>query len=448
MNLLFASTAYPPSIGGAQIYAHRLAIELSRSSADGGRGREDGRSTVAAVRVVCAWDSTRRDWLLGTSVGAERHDKTYALDGIPVTVLGLPTDVQRRLWPAVVAYFTLQAWMLPVITRAWAAAMRPHADRAELVHAFRIGREPFNFAALEVARQRDIPFILTPHHHPRWGTWLHRHYHRLYRAADGVIALTTAEREALVRLGVDEQRITVTGIGPVLAEQADGGRFRATHGLGAEPVVLFLGQKYPYKGYELLLTAATQVWAQAPETRFVFVGPRTPESRRRFASVQDPRILELDAVDLQTKTDALAAADVFCLPSREESFGGVYTEAWALGKPVIALDTAVSRSLIDPGGDGLLATADPAHLADHALCLLREPAWAARLGAAGRAKVHARYSWPSLAAQTCRAYARAGMPGTSPGCKSEDSPGLCASGNAPCNLTSYVDPNASPARLG
>lgn len=422
MNLLFASTAYPPSIGGAQIYAHRLARELVAVPREvGGPGTVYGPERLAVcgspppdpcrcacVKVVCVWDSTRRDWLLGTSLRADRQDRFYTLDGVPVTVLGLPAEVQRRLWPAVAAYYPLQRWALPVLTRAWAAAMGPHTAWADLVHAFRIGREPFNFAALEVARRRDIPFILTPHHHPRWGTLLHRHYHRLYRAADGVIALTTAERDALVRLGVAEGRITVTGIGPVLAERADGEGFRAAHGLGAEPVVLFLGQKYPYKGYDLLLAAATAVWAQVPETRFVFIGPRTPDSRRRFATVREPRILELDAVDLQTKTDALAAADVFCLPSREESFGGVYTEAWALGKPVIALDTAVSRSLIEPGADGLLAAPNPAALADHVLTLVRDRGLAARLGAAGQAKVQARYSWPSLAARTWQAYQGAG----------------------------------------
>jgi glycosyltransferase involved in cell wall biosynthesis len=359
--------------------------------------------------VVSAWDSTRRDWLFGTSVRADLQDRAYTLDGLEITVLGLPQDVQQQLWPAVAAYYPLQGWALPVITRAWAAVMLPHAARADLVHAFRIGREPFNFAALEVARRRGIPFVLTPHHHPRWGTWLHRHYHRLYRAADGVIALTTAEHDALVALGVDEQRITVTGIGPVLAEHADGGRFRATIGLGDEPVVLFLGQKYPYKGYGLVLDAAARIWSQSPETRFVFVGPRTPESQRRFAAVRDSRITELDTVDLQTKTDALAAAHVFCLPSREESFGGVYTEAWAMGKPVIALDTPVSRSLIEPGCDGLLAAPDPAQLADQVLSLLRDPARAAQLGAAGQAKVQARYSWASLARQTLSAYTRAGL---------------------------------------
>jgi hypothetical protein len=100
---------------------------------------------------------------------------------------------------------------------------------------------------LALARRRDVPFVFTPVHHPRWGGWLHRHYHALYRAADAVIALTEAERQMLVGLGSDERRVFVTGIGPVLAETYDGQRFRAQHGLGDHILVLFLGQKYAYK---------------------------------------------------------------------------------------------------------------------------------------------------------------------------------------------------------
>jgi glycosyltransferase involved in cell wall biosynthesis len=54
--------------------------------------------------------------------------------------------------------------------------------------------------------------------------------------------------------------------------------------------------------------------------------------------VNDPRILELGSVDLQTKTDALEACTLLCLPSTQESFGGVYTEAWSFKKPVIGCD--------------------------------------------------------------------------------------------------------------
>ncbi len=290
--------------------------------------------------------------------------------------------------------------------------MAPSVGPVDLVHNGRIGREGLSFASLSLARKRGVPFVLTPVHHPRWGTWLHRHYQRLYRDADAVIALTEGERELIVRLGVDERRVFVTGMGPVLAESGDGERFRAAHQLGDYPLVLFLGQKYAYKGVAALLEAAALVWRRCPEARFAFVGPRTRYSRRLFAGVDDRRIVELAPVDLQAKTDALAACQVLCVPSVQESFGGVYTEAWSLGKPVIGGDIAAVRSVIEDGQDGYVTAQQAEPVAERLLWLLERPEAAQAMGARGRAKVAASFTWPRLAALTEAVYARVLSQGT------------------------------------
>jgi glycosyltransferase involved in cell wall biosynthesis len=318
----------------------------------------------------------------------------------------LPDEARRRLVPWVLAYYALQGPALARIAEALNAEIAPWAANADLIHNCRIGREGLSYASLRVARQRDIPFVFTPVHHPRWGGWWHRYYHWLYRQADAVIALTEAERQLLIGLGVDERRLFVTGMGPVLAETADGAHFRAQHGLGEEPVVLCLGQKYAYKGLGAVLKAAPLVWARFPETRFLFIGPRTPYSRRLFAGVRDARIVELDAVGLQDKTDALAACDVFCLPSTQESFGGVFTEAWSLGKPVIGGDIPAVRTVIEEGQDGLLAPQQPGAIAAHILELLAHPTLRIEMGQRGQRKVNARYTWPRLAEQTEAVYER------------------------------------------
>ena len=389
MNLLFTSTSYPPAIGGAQQLMHQLARELMH------RHR---------VQVVTQWDTNRTDWLLGTTLNAPAEARSYTYGGVPVQRLTLPASVRRQLAPWVYAYYAAQGPALGRISAALAAELAPFATMADLIHNCRIGREGLSYASLRVARSRSIPFVLTPVHHPRWGGWLHRHYQRLYRQADALIALTESERQTLVGLGVDEARVAVTGMGPVLAETWDGARFRQDHGLGAEPIVLFLGQKYVYKGLAALAAAAPVVWRHLPEVRFAFVGPRTNFSRRLFSTLRDARYLELDAVSLQEKTDALAACDMLCVPSTQESFGGVYTEAWSLAKPVVAADIPALREVIADGQDGLLIHPQADAIAE-ALCqLLEQPALAAEMGRRGREKVEARFSWPRLAAMTEAVY--------------------------------------------
>lgn len=389
MNLLYTLTAYPPAIGGAQLHQHLLAQHL--------KARHN-------IQVVSQWDENRTDWLLGTTLQAPGQDHDYVIDSVSVHRLGLSWREKCRIAPYVPIYYPLMEVALPPIAACLERHLDPYAAQANLVHNVRIGREALSYASFHVARRRDIPFVLTPVHHPRWGGWWHRCYHRLYRQADAVIALTEAERRTLIELGVDERRVFVTGMGPVLAEAGDGARFRARYGLGAHPLVLFVGQKYAYKGVAALLAAARLVWRRFPETRFAFVGPRTPYSRRLFASVHDTRILELDTVSLQEKTDAFAACDVFCLPSSQESFGGVFTEAWSLGKPVVGADIPAVRLVIDDGQDGFLVTPQPGPLAERLMYLLEQPELRTQMGQRGRTKVQARYTWPRLAEQTEQVY--------------------------------------------
>ena len=320
--------------------------------------------------------------------------------------ISLPSDRRRRLRPWVYAYYLLQGPALARIAAALASQVKPWAASADLIHNCRIGREGLSYASWQIARARGVPFVLTPVHHPRWGGWLHRYFHRLYCQADALIALTEVERQTLVQLGADERRVHVTGMGPVLAETNDPQRFRERYGLGDAPLVLFLGQKYPYKGVAALLRAADLVWQRHPDARFAFVGPRTAYSRRLFSAAQDRRLLELDTVDLQEKTDALAACNVLCVPSTQESFGGVYTEAWSLSKPVVAADIPALRGVIDDGCDGLLAPAEPGAIAERLRDLLDKPALAHQFGRAGLAKVQARYTWPRLTQLTEQVYRR------------------------------------------
>ena len=67
-----------------------------------------------------------------------------------------------------------------------------------------------------------------------------------------------------------------------------------------------------------------------------------------------------------TKHRLLENCDIFCVPSRDESFGIVYAEAMMHSKPVVALDVApvneivingVTGLLVHPGREDLLADA-------------------------------------------------------------------------------------------
>ena len=385
MNILSVLTAYPPAIGGAQLHTHQIMRELAA------RHR---------VQVASFWGRRRTDWLLGTTLLAPLHPDSYSIDGIAVQQLALSLRQRLAALPWVAGYYGVKRAAIARLAAQLAPQLQRIMPDADVVHCARIGREPLAFAALEVARWRGVPFVLAPYHHPRWVGWNYRALHDLYRAADGVLVLTSVERDELAALGVRSERIFVVGAAPTLPPSADGARFRAAHAIPPDaPLVLFLGQKYRYKGWGLLLEAAPLVWQRHPAARFAFVGPPSPASTRAFARVRDPRIVELGAVSEGEKADALAACTAFCLPSSQESFGMVYLEAWALAKPVVALDIPALREVIDDGADGFrVPPGDAVALAERLSQLLADPALAARMGAAGQRKAQDRFTWPKVAA--------------------------------------------------
>src|SRR5207247_1210909 len=99
-----------------------------------------------------------------------------------------------------------------------------------------------------------------------------------------------------------------------------------------ERVCAAIGSGFARKGFDLLL----RLWREAPprDTALVLVGDderlasyrRQAEALGRRVRVTGPRP-DVEAV--------LAAADVTCLPSRQEAFGNVVLEACAAGVPVV-----------------------------------------------------------------------------------------------------------------
>ena len=388
MQLLYTLTAYPPYIGGAQLHQHYIAQQLQKQH---------------SIQVVSQWDTNRTDWLLGTTVRSPTNNYNYTVDNIPVHRLGLSIREKLQVAPYLPIYYPLMNLALPPIAACLEQHLSAYAAKADLIHNVRIGREGLSYASYQAAKRYDIPFIFTPVHHPRWIGWRYKAYIKLYQMADMVIALTNAEKQILIDLGVKADRITITGMGASLAPVAESAAFRNKYQIEA-PFVLFLGQHYPYKGYQQVIEAAALVWQKFPDVHFVFIGPSVGKSEQYFVSVNDKRIHSLGKVDLQTKTNAIASSSLLCVPSTQESFGGVYTEAWSLGKPVIGCNIPAVAEVIADGVDGYLVEQEPNQIAERIIYLLRNPTKAQAMGEAGKQKVASRYTWQKIADRTEQAY--------------------------------------------
>ena len=95
--------------------------------------------------------------------------------------------------------------------------------------------------------------------------------------------------------------------------------------------------------------------------------------------------MDVGEVEEPEKQWLLENCSVFCVPSADESFGIVYTEAMRSTKPVVALDVSPVNEIVINGETGVLVPAgDPSALAAALDKLLGNEALRKKMGEAGR----------------------------------------------------------------
>jgi glycosyltransferase involved in cell wall biosynthesis len=310
-------------------------------------------------------------------------------------------DMHRRALSRPIIYDYLALLGRGPHSRGLVAAARRAVAECDVVLA---GFMPFAtlWYMTRIARRARKPVILLPLFHPED---LYHHFRLFYRCcanADALLAQTPYSAAVFERLMPGAHAVEMgVGIDPdELGDAAiSGARFRQGHGLGDAPLVLFVGRKEAHKRYDLAVEAVDRLADE--RVRLVLVGADVDHH-----PLTSPRALHLGSLPRAELLDAYDACDVFVLPSEHESFGIVFLEAWMRGKPVIG--SARCRpvaSLIDAGVNGLLADGTE-ELSRQIARLLADPDQAHRLGAAGRAKVLARYTWPCIAGTVLDLYER------------------------------------------
>ena len=272
-------------------------------------------------------------------------------------------------------------------------------ERPDVVHSANIAFESMVAASARFARQRGVPHVVTPFVHLGEGPrskvrrfYTMPHQLALLRAADAVLTLTSMEADYLMAGGVPPARIRVVGAGIDVASVTggDGSRARERYGLRA-PVVLSLGAAAYDKGTVHLVDAVRRLHQRGQDVDLVVAGPPLSAFTRYVDALPAPErrhIHLLGFVAEEEKRDLLAAADVVVLASRTESFGLVFLEAWANGKPVIGARAGAIPDVVEHGTDGLLVEfGDVDGLAEAVSRLIADHGLAATLAERGRRKV-------------------------------------------------------------
>jgi alpha-maltose-1-phosphate synthase len=180
----------------------------------------------------------------------------------------------------------------------------------------------------------------------------------------------------------------------------------------ARPSVVFVGRVTRQKGLQVLLRAADRL-DRAAQLVLCAGQADTAELQAEIAGLAEHlRATRSGVVWLagmlpkREVIQVLSHATVFVCPSLYEPLGIVNLEAMACGTAVVASAVGGIPEVVADGTTGLLVPPeDDAALADAINALIRDPARAERLAAAGRTRAVGEFGWDRIAAQTADLYA-------------------------------------------
>lgn len=159
-----------------------------------------------------------------------------------------------------------------------------------------------------------------------------------------------------------------------------------------EPVLIHVSNFRPVKRITDVVAIFTEVHRQRP-CRLVMIGdgPERSSAERKLRDLGlEDRVAFLGKQD--RFEELLAAADVFLLPSEQESFGLAALEALSCGIPVVASDIGGIPELVSQGETGFLApVGNIGAMAGHVLSLVQDPARWQAFSRRARAQVLERF---------------------------------------------------------
>lgn len=395
MKALFLTNEYPPyTYGGAGVHVEYLSRELAK---------------LIDIEVRAFGDQQQNAGRLAVS--------------------GFPKDTSRYTCP-------------PPLRSAFAAISRcvdfntTNID-ADVVHCHTWYT---HFGGILAKLNYGLPLVLTVHSLEPLRPWKREQLGGAYdftcwvektamEMADAVIAVSQETKADVQRLfNVDEKRIHIiyNGIDPQEYRLSGARSVLAAQGIDPDrPFVLFVGRIARQKGIIHLVNAIKYF---DPDFQVVLCAgaPDTPEiaaeMKAAVSAAQQQRqgVIWIEKMlDKASVIELYGQAAVFCCPSIYEPFGIINLEAMACETAVVASAVGGIKEVVVHGETGFLVPleqmqespfepVDPDRFARDLAArvneLMADPSLRARFAAAGRRRAEERFSWSSIAKQTCQLY--------------------------------------------
>lgn len=189
--------------------------------------------------------------------------------------------------------------------------------------------------------------------------------------------------------------------------KVDPGRIKEKYGIHPlAPVVLYVGRLCKQKGPDLLVEAIPKILANRWDVKFVFAGEGGARDylQRRVQELGVGEAVRFPGyLDYWRYVEMLNAADIVCIPSRNEPFGLTLLEAFATGRPVVATDVGGLSENIENFVDGVKVYPTPDSIAWGINYLLNNPETMREISSKALEKVK-QFSWSNTIEKLMQSY--------------------------------------------
>ena len=348
---------------------------------------------------------------LGRELAARGHNIHFISSSLPTRLTELNErvhfhEVEMMSYPL----FEHQPYDLALATKMATVARSENLDLLHVHYAI-----PHSISAIlareSIKQKRYVPVITTLHGTDITLVGADRSYLPITRyglqQSDGVTAVSKFLKQATIEtFDFDETEVIPNFISPDLYQREKGSRICKNLSPNGEKLLVhvsnFRAVKRPADCVEIL----AKVREKGGNARLVMVGDGPELSACRHLAKKLNVSDETIFVGKQAKiVDYMAIADVFLLPSEEESFGLAALEAQACEVPVVATKVGGIPEVVSDGETGFLSNiGDTEKMSDDALKFINDDEMRQTFGQRGRELAIARYSSEKIIPQYINFY--------------------------------------------
>ena len=348
---------------------------------------------------------------LGRELALRGHNVHFIASALPTRLTELNErvhfhEVEMMSYPL----FEHQPYDLALATKMATVARSENLDLLHVHYAI-----PHSISAIlareSIKGKRYVPVITTLHGTDITLVGADRSYLPITRyglqQSDGVTAVSKFLKQATIEtFDFDEIEVIPNFISPDLYRREEGSPICRDLSPNGEKLLVhvsnFRAVKRPIDCVEIL----AKVREKGGDAHLVMVGDGPELSAVRHRAKQLEVLDQTIFVGKQAKiADYLAVADVFLLPSQEESFGLAALEAQACEVPVVATRIGGIPEVITDGETGFLSSiGDTEKMADDALKFVKDDEMRRAFGLRGRELAISRYSSEKIIPQYINFY--------------------------------------------